>query len=244
MMSDPKFVSMHEVPLPISVVLAGSTVSFACSDNKNGSGYFVKSATHPNDVVIMVHEWWGLNDYIKSEADRVSSELGVSVLAVDLYDGKVASTPDEAGKLAQSESADRAKAILSGAIASLGSSAHIATIGWCFGGGWSHQAALLGSTQTVGCVIYYGMPEMDEAKLKAANFPVLGIFGTKDQWINQKVVTDFQAAMKKAGKKLTVYNYDANHAFANPSNPHHDKKATADAWTHTEAFFRSVFKLK
>jgi carboxymethylenebutenolidase len=244
MMSDPEFIRAHAAPLPFSPTLAGQTVSYACTDGKAASAYFVKSAKHPEDVIIMVHEWWGLNDYIKSEADRLSSTLGVSVIAVDLYDGKVATTAEEAGKLTQTVNADRAKTILAGAVVYAGPNAHIATIGWCFGGGWSHQAALIAGKQTVGCVIYYGMPEMDEAKLKDANFPVLGIFGKKDQWINTKVVGDFQLAMKKAGKELTVYSYDANHAFANPSNPNHDKKATAEAWGHTESFLRLAFRLK
>ena len=244
MMNDPEFIGAHAAPLPFSPALAGSMISYSCTDGKTASAYSVKSSKHPEDVVIMVHEWWGLNEYIKSEADRLCTTLGVSVIAVDLYDGKVAKTAEEAGKLTQSVNSDRAKTIIAGAIAYAGNDAHIATIGWCFGGGWSHQAAIIGGAQTVGCVIYYGMPEMNEAKLKATTFPVLGIFGKKDQWITTKVVGDFQMAMKKAGKELTVHSYDANHAFANPSNPNHDEKATADAWVHTEGFLRTVFHLK
>jgi carboxymethylenebutenolidase len=242
--ADAAFVSAHAAPLPYRANPTGWMVNFGCSDGRSGTGYFVRSESHPEDVVIVVHEWWGLNDYIKSEADKIGKELGVSVLAVDLYDGKVATTPEDAGKYVQAMKPDRAVAILGGAIKYLGTDSRIATVGWCFGGGWSHQAALLAGKQAVGCVMYYGMPEMDQTKLKGLNCSVLGIFGKKDKWINAKVVAEFQAAMKKAGKKLTVYSYDADHAFANPSNPNHDEKATADAWKHAAAYLRSPVGLK
>lgn len=242
--NDASFLAAHAAPLPFKANPTGWMVNFGCADGKSGTGYFVRSTDHPEDVIVMVHEWWGLNDYIKSEADRVGSELGVSVLAIDLYDGKVGATAEEAGKIMQAMKPERAVAIINGAIQYLGGDARIATIGWCFGGGWAHQVALLAGKQAVGCVMYYGMPEMDQAKLKNMNCPMVGIFGKKDKWINAKVVSDFQSAMKKAGKKLTVYSYDADHAFANPSNPNHDSKATKDAWTHAAAFLRTVYGLK
>jgi carboxymethylenebutenolidase len=242
--NDAAFVSAHAAPLPYKASPTGWMVNFPCADGKSGTGYFVRSQDHPEDVVIVVHEWWGLNDYIKSESDRIGKELGVSVLAVDLYDGKVATTAEEAGKYVQDVKPDRASGIIAGAIKYLGTDSRIATIGWCFGGGWSHQAALLAGKQAVGCVMYYGMPEMDQTKLKGLNCSVLGVFGKKDKWINAKVVSDFQSAMKKAGKRLTVYTYDADHAFANPSNPNHDEKATADAWKHAATYLRSAFGLK
>ncbi|HTA27613.1 MAG TPA: dienelactone hydrolase family protein, partial [Bacteroidia bacterium] len=100
---------------------------------------------------------------------------------------------------------------------------------WCFGGGYSLQAAILAGKQAAGCVMYYGMPETDMAKLKTLHCEVLGLFANKDKWINPDVVKTFQDNMKKAGKKLTVKSYDADHAFANPSNPHYDGPSTSDA---------------
>ena len=241
--SDEAFVHSHEAPLPISVALAGKAVTFGCSDHKDGSAYFVRSSKHPNDVVLMVHEYWGLNDYIRSEADKISSELGVSVIAVDLYDGKVATNPDDAGKYMKSVTTDRAVAIIRGALAYVGPTVKIATIGWCFGGGWSNQAAIIAGKQATACVMYYGMPESDVAKLKTLNCPVLGIFAGKDKWIDAKVVDGFKANMKSAGKQLTVYSYDADHGFANPSNPHHDATATKEAWGHASMFLRKAFGL-
>jgi carboxymethylenebutenolidase len=86
--------------------------------------------------------------------------------------------------------------------------------------------------------MYYGMPELDVAKLKSLNGPVLGIFGKKDGWINPEKVKEFEAAMKKASKKLTVKMYDADHAFANPSNPKFDKVASADAHAAAVSFLK------
>ena len=111
------------------------------------------------------------------------------------------------------------------------------------GGSWSQQAALRAATQADACVIYYGMPETNLDKLKELHAPVLGIFGNKDKWITPQVVSDYQGAMKKAGKKLTVQTYNADHAFANPSDPHHDKAASDDANKLAMAFLKRNMKL-
>ncbi len=236
--SDPEFVRAHLDPLPFTASLGGVMVNFPTSDGKTGSGYFMKSSEHPDKVIIMVHEWWGLNDYIKSEADRLSKELGVSVLAIDLYDGKVATTKEDASKYVQAVEVSRSRAIIMGALGYAGPSARIGTIGWCFGGGWSLQAAELAGSQCDACVMYYGQPESDKARLDMLKAPVLGLYGKKDKWLTPKVVEDFKKTMAESNKTITVYSYDADHGFANPSNPIYDKKATAEAWKHTIEFFK------
>jgi dienelactone hydrolase len=122
--------------------------------------------------------------------------------------------------------------------------AMLASIGWCFGGGWSLQEALLGGKQTVGCVMYYGMPEKDVARLKTLNSDVLGIFASQDKWISPEVVARFKKDMAAAGKSLTVESYDADHAFANPSNPKYKKADAAQAHAHALAYLRGRFKVK
>ena len=166
----------------------------------------------------------------------------VNVLAIDLYDGKVAANPEEAGKLMKGVVQVRAEAIINGAIAYSGKSASITTIGWCFGGGWSLQASILAGKQGAGCVMYYGMPETDLAKLKKLNANVLGLFASKDQWINDKVVKQFEQDMKTAGKELTVKTFDADHAFANPSNPKFNKEAAGEAHVMAIDFLKKRLK--
>ncbi len=116
------------------------------------------------------------------------------------------------------------------------------TIGWCFGGGWSLQTALIGGKQVLGCVMFYGMPETDVNKLKTLNCDVIGFFAEKDGWITPKVVDTFKDNMKVAGKKVSTFEYDAEHAFANPSNPHYNKEATTDAYSKAIPFIKERMK--
>ncbi|WP_375419555.1 dienelactone hydrolase family protein [uncultured Hymenobacter sp.] len=235
----------HDAPLPYSYAGEGRLITFKTADGQTGSGFEIKSATPSSKYLFVIHEWWGLNDYIKKEAATFARELpGVNVIALDLYDGQVAATSDEAGKLMQGVKTERAAAIIKGAQAYAGPKAQFASVGWCFGGGWSLQTALLGGRQTVGTVMYYGMPEKDVTKLKQLKSSVLGIFATQDQWISPAVVAQFQKDMKAAGRPLTVKSYAADHAFANPSNPKFKQDDAADAHRLTLAYLKKSFKLK
>ena len=241
---DADFIRAHDAPLPYHADnLGGSMISFPCASGVSGSAYFVASSKHPNKVILMFHEFWGLNDYIKTEADKLSKELGVTVCALDLYDGKVATTREEASKYMQSLPAVRGNEIIDAVVTYFGKDTHFGTIGWCMGGTWSQTAALRAGNQADACVIYYGMPETDPEKLTTLHAPVLGIFGKKDKWITPKVVEDYEEAMEKAGKKLRLHSYNAYHAFANPSNPNHDKVSTDDAHNYMTSFFTKEMKL-
>ncbi|MGI4874895.1 MAG: dienelactone hydrolase family protein [Janthinobacterium lividum] len=241
--TDPEFSGGHEAPLPYSYQGEGQAIEFKTADGKTGHGFEIKSAKPSNKYLFVYQEWWGLNDYIKKEAATYAQEMpGVNVIAVDLYDGQVATTPDEAGKLMQSVKTDRAIAIVKGAQLYAGPKAQFASIGWCFGGGWSLQSALLGGKQTVGCVMYYGMPEKDVAKLKTLHSDVLGLFAEQDKNISPAVVAQFEKDMATAGKKATVKEYPAVHAFANPSNPKYDKELAADAHQRALAYLKARLK--
>lgn len=243
MASSALFVSNHESPLPYHYTGAGDAITFPVAGGAAGKGFLIKSATKSDKWLLVIQEWWGLNDYIKREAARYARELpGVNVLAVDLYDGAVTTDPAEAARLMQGVKPERAEALLRGATTYAGPKARVGSIGWCFGGGWSLQAALLNGKQAAGCVMYYGMPETDPKKLATLQTPVLGIFGTQDKHITPQVVQDFEAAMKKAGKTLTVKNYDADHAFANPSNPHFAEQYANDAAQRAVAFLKQTLK--
>ena len=238
--SDKHFVMNHLEPRPFHFTSEeGKSVTFKAADGSDAYGWEIKSAKPTHNYLLVVHEWWGLNDYIKEQSETLWKDLGnVNVLAVDLYDKKVASTREDAVKYVQAVTTERAQSILKGAIAYAGPQARIFTVGWCFGGGWSLQASLLAGSQAAGCAMYYGMPEKNLDKLKALHADVLGIFANKDQGITPKIVDEFAENMKQAEKKLILKRYDAVHAFANPSNPGFDKDAKEDAYKNLLAFFR------
>jgi len=203
------------------------------------------NATGPVPGIVVIHEWWGLNENMKFWADRIADE-GWAALAIDLYGGTVATTPDQAMAAMKAVDPARAAAIVTAAIAFLHDDPRIqapkrAVIGWCFGGGWSLQTALA-HPELDGAVIYYGMLETDPAKLKAIRARVLGVFGNKDQGITPPDVDAFEAGLKTAGVSATIYRYDAEHAFANPSNPHYDEASAGAAWTHVQAFLADLRK--
>jgi carboxymethylenebutenolidase len=235
------FAQMHQTPIPFELADAkGVAISFKAADGTEAKGYEIKNKRKTNKWVFVIQEWWGLNDYIKREADNLSGELAdVNILAIDLYDGKTAATPDSAMKLMQGVKIDRLENIVKGAIAHSGSSAKIYTIGWCFGGMWSLQTALLAGKQAAGCVMYYGRPETNLEKLKGLNCDVIGFFGNKDKSPSPEMVTKFEQDMLSTGKKITAYKYDAGHGFANPSNPSFNKEATEDAHIKAIEFLKA-----
>ncbi|GHM99796.1 carboxymethylenebutenolidase [Cytophagales bacterium WSM2-2] len=242
--SNKTFNRSHNSPSVYTHVSAagGKMITFK-TDGADANGYLLEAKSKTNNWVFVFQEWWGLNDNIKREAENLYNDLGnVNVLAVDMYDGKIATTREDAGKYMQEFKKERGSSIFSGAINYAGKDAKIATIGWCFGGGVSMQAALAAGKQAVACIIYYGMPEENLDRLKGLNCDVLDIFASKDQWINKDVTEKFQKNMTAAGKKLTVKTYDADHAFANPSNPGHNKEATADAYKNSVDFLKARLK--
>jgi len=242
--SDKKFRMSHANPRPYHFQSSiGKAITYKVADGKDANAFEFKAKTATNNWLIVIHEWWGLNDFVKHESEKLYTDLGnVNVLDLDLYDGKIATTREDAGKLMQTVTDARARAIISGAYAYVGAKAHIATIGWCFGGGWSLQASLMAGKQDVACVMYYGMPEQDVNKLKTLNADVLGNFANKDGFISPKIVSKFADDMKAAGKKLDYKEYDADHGFANPSNPIYNSPATTDAYARTLAFLKPRLK--
>jgi carboxymethylenebutenolidase len=237
---DVAFAALHPDPVPFNFVPSkGTMITYKTPDGKDANAFEVRSGKPTDNWIIMIHEWWGLNDYIRQEAEKLQREVGnVNILAIDLYDGKVATTSQDAQRLMGSLKEERAVSIIKGAIADAGQMAQIYTIGWCMGGGWSLQAALLAGKQAGGCVMYYGMPEKDLAKLRTINCDVLGIFANKDDYITPKIVEQFQKDMQSSARKLIVKQYDAVHAFANPSNPKYDQEAAADAHKLVLEFFK------
>lgn len=241
--SNAAFRKAHKSPKSFTLVNAkGSMIQFDATDGKKANAYLVKASSASNKYVFVIHEWWGLNDYIKQDADKMYADLGgkVNVVALDLYDGKVTTNRDSAAVYMSSASTTRITAILNGAFAFAGSKAEIVSMGWCFGGGWALQSSILAGDKSKGTIMYYGMTEKDPAKLAALKGDVLGIFGTKDKWINPEMVAAFDKDLTTAGKKHTLKSFDADHAFANPSNPQFNKAFTEEAWGMSVAFIKKA----
>ena len=195
-------------------------------------------ADTPAPAVLLIHEWWGLNDQIKSVAGELARE-GYAALAVDLYEGKVASSPDQAERLRKAVDPAAATDTLVSWVEWLrkhpSATGRVATIGWCFGGGWSLEASI--ATPVDATVVYYGPVDQPADRLARLKGPVLGHFATRDQWINRAMVERFESAMAQAGKPLTVYWYEADHAFANPTGARYDAEDAKLAWDRSLAFF-------
>ncbi len=191
-------------------------------------------------AVILVHEWWGLNDQIKAVAAEFAKE-GYLAIAVDLF-GKVANSADEAKAQMQALDPEWATQAMVATIAWARrherSTGKVGTVGWCFGGGWSLNTSL--ATPVDATVIYYGNVKKTPEQLKDLSGPVIGHFGTLDKSIDAAMVGGFEKAMKDAGKadRLTVYWYDADHAFANPTGARYDAEDAALAWQRTLHFLK------
>lgn len=245
--TDKNFVASHQLPLEYThnSLVGGKMITFKTTDVTDGNAYFVKSKVKSNKWLFVYQEWWGLNDHIKKQADILYNEMGgnVNVLAIDMYDGKVATTREDAAKYMQGADEKRLENIVNGALGYAGKKAKVASIGWCFGGGWSLKSAILSKKQAVGSVMYYGMPVQDVEKLKTLNCEVLGLFAT-EEWISKKIIEEFAANMKTANKLLNYKIFEAAHAFANPSNPKFDEKAATEANAMAVKFLKEKFKLK
>jgi carboxymethylenebutenolidase len=205
---------------------------------KTANGWLIKSKTKSNKYFLVIHEWWGLNGFVKAEAIKLADAFtDINILCIDMYDGKLATTRDSAGAYMKAMTQTRGEEIINGAIAFAGKKASFYTVGWCFGGGWSLQAAILAGIKGKGCIMYYGMPETNLEKLKKLQAPVLCIHPTQDKWITQAVVDAFKENMQKVNKQLSVLQYDADHAFANPSNTkNYNQNFADDAFTKLKSF--------
>ena len=204
---------------------------------------FPEDMIEPLPAIIVIHEWWGLNDNVRAMADRLAGE-GYIVLAVDLFGGEVATTPVEARQKMQGVienprlAVDNLQQALN-FVDDVAEAPKVATLGWCFGGGWSLNAALEFSGQLDATVIYYGQVTSDSERLSKLESPVLGIFAANDRGISVDSVRGFEAAMDELGKDGSIYVYpDVGHAFANPTGRNYNAEAADDAWAKTLAFLR------
>lgn len=212
---------------------------------QNAQGYLARPATDGEfPAVIMIHEIFGPNDNIKEMAEKLASH-GYVVLAVDLYDGKVASTIDEArsirGSFEQQQWTDNMNSAV-GYLEERFGVESIGSIGWCFGGGQSLNLAL--NNQGIDAtVIYYGQLVTDPPTLSKISWPVLGIFAGLDTGIPEQTVREFESALNYLDIENEIIIYPGvNHAFANPSGDRYAPEESRDAWEKTLDFFEANLK--
>ena len=225
----------------------GKSVSYKSGDETVQAILYTPAGSGPFPAIIVIHEWWGLNDWIKEEASNLADQ-GYAALAIDLYRGKVATTPDQAHEIMRGVPEDRAKRDLHAAFTFLASQSNvkkdrIGSIGWCMGGGYSLDVALQEPTLAA-AVINYGHLATEPDSLKKIHAPILGSFGGQDQGITPDDVHKFEAAMKELHKKVDIKIYDdAGHAFENPNNTKGYRSAdAADAWKRTLDFLAATLK--
>jgi carboxymethylenebutenolidase len=224
----------------------GQSVQFG-----EASGYLapVRNAATKNPALIVIHEWWGLDPWIKEQTDRFASQ-GYVAVAPDLYRGKVATDPAMAHELMRGMPEDRAMADLKAAFQYLASRndvdpSRIGVIGWCMGGGYA-LALATNEPRVASTVINYGRLVTDESAIPKISGPVLGNFGSADRGIPAEDVKKFGANLTKYGKLGDMKIYEgAGHAFMNPNNKEgYDAAAAQDAWDRIDRFFGRTLRDK
>jgi carboxymethylenebutenolidase len=232
------------------VAVTGADVVYATVGGRPVTGYLARpkgSERKKLPALIVIHEWWGLNENVRDEAERLAGE-GYVALAVDLYQGVTAEAPPAAMKLSRGltenpgpaeDNLRQAYAYLTGDL----KAPRVGTIGWCLGGRWSFRTAQLFPAEVDAAVIYYGSVKADDADVAKLRMPVLGLFGSKDRVVPLPMVQAFEAQAQRLGRDVTIKVYDgADHAFANPSGTAYDPPAAEDAWARTTAFLAANLK--
>ncbi len=240
-LSEEEFKALHAPPKDGKVTLYGTMIDLA-----GGKAYLsLPKGAPPFPALIVIQEWWGLNDHMKHWADRLAGE-GYAAIAVDLYDGQVATDSDTAMKLVKAVNEEKAMKTLRAAHTFLKTDERVSasktgSIGWCFGGGWSLRTAIE-EPDLDAAVIYYGRLIDDPQQLMQIHARLCGVFGTRDKGIPPEAIDAFDQALTKAEVKHEIHRYDAEHAFANPSNAIYDEKNSAEAWKKVRAFLEKSLK--
>lgn len=213
------------------------------------TGYMARPEEERENLpgLIVIHEWWGLNDNIETMTRRLAGE-GYVALAVDMYGGEVAESSDEARELMQAamDDQDLGSDNIRQAYRYLTEEAgieQVGVIGWCFGGAWSLNTALDMPDDIDATVIYYGRLESDPDELAQLDMPILGIFGAEDEGIPVEEVNAFEQTLDSLDKDAEIHIYEgADHAFANPSGDRYNAEAASDAWEKTVSFLNEFLK--
>jgi carboxymethylenebutenolidase len=218
----------------------GTTITYKRPDGKDNGGYLASAARADAPGVVVIQEWWGLQDQIKGICDRFAL-AGFDALAPDLYNGVVVPyhDTDAAGKEMNSLNfMDATDQNVRGAAQFLKrNGAKVGLTGFCLGG----AVTVIGATripELAAGVAFYGIPPEQAAKAADVKIPLQGHFANRDDWCTPQVVNSFEEGLKAAGKAYEFFRYDADHAFVNEQRaPVHDRQAAELAWGRAVAFF-------
>lgn len=220
--------------------MKNETLEFETS-NGSTSAYVAMPDEITSDTkpLIIIHEWWGLNDYIKSVIDRYAEE-GFIAIGPDLYRGKIASNPEDAaemmGALETEDGLDTIRHAIRAAGEKYGRS-EFGITGYCMGGTFALQAACNIDGLKASAPYYGDVP--DDETLAKCGIPVVFVSGTRDEWITPEKVAGLESAAEKHDLNVTSLKYDSDHAFTNASRPEvYDKEAAEDAWTKVVTFLK------
>jgi carboxymethylenebutenolidase len=216
----------------------GSMIEFARPDGSKTRGYLAMAGVGRPGIVV-IQEWWGLNDQICGVADRFA-RVGYNALAPDLYEGQVTTAPDEANHLMTAlDFADATQQDLRGAAQHLKTqSTDLAVMGYCMGGALTIAAAVH-VPEFVAGVCFYGIPPKEVADPAKVRVPLQGHFANRDDWCTPAAVDDFERALRQTGTTHEIYRYDAAHAFANERSAAYDVPAANQAWERMAGFLRA-----
>lgn len=231
----------------VSYAADGKPVSYKSGDETVNAILYTPPGNGPFPALVVIHEWFGLNDWVKEQASKLADQ-GYAALAIDLYRGKVATTPDEAHQLMRGVPQDRADRDLLAASSYLRSQknvdpSRVGSIGWCMGGGYALDLAI-NDPKLKAVVINYGHLASDDATLKKINAPILGIFGGQDKGIPPADVNRFESQLKALGKTAEIHIFpDAGHQFENSTNKQaYRADDAAQAWKLTTVFLAKYLK--
>jgi carboxymethylenebutenolidase len=217
----------------------GTRITFSRVDGKDAPGYLAKAGAARAPGVVVIQEWWGLQDQIRGICDRLAL-AGYDALAPDLYAGRTVPYHDAAQAGAEMKSLnflDVVDQVVRGAALYLGrSGVKVGLMGFCMGG----SVTVLGAARIpefAAAAVFYGMPPAGAVKTADIRVPVQGHFANSDDWVSPAVVDAFEADLKAAGKTCEIYRYDAEHGFMNEQRSVHERNAAEQAWARLLAFW-------
>lgn len=231
----------HSEQQPDKIPHGAKMITFPVKGDRPGNAVYVP-ADEPSDRLLLIfHDRWGLNTYMKGEAETWHAMLNgkVNVYVVDLFDGKIATDDAAADRLSEAMNEKRGQAIIKGVLAAAGPKIkHISTLGSGFGGGWAVSAAVAAGSKADACIVYYGLPEKDMNAAKQLKCDVLYIRALQDNVIKESELNEFAGLVKTTGNNIDIRKYDAVHEFAYPEAPKFDDVAAYDAQRHAEEFLK------